>query len=187
MGLQPIPHLGLDQEHRIPYPIDCRNPAPIDMHAFRVLLSQAHTLAVDRLHLSPRLAPRETILCTYRRWFVKPTSIQRLRLLNLPLDNRKVRTFLRFRLGVHDLCTDVGKRNKLPPNARICCKCGLAVGDEHHFIFHCSALAPLRLRYSHLFSHRRLIYGIYLAREDIVAVVNFICEGFQIRSQLRMN
>lgn len=170
-----------------PYPIDCRNPAPIDMDAFRVLLSQAHTLAVDRLHLSPRLAPREPLLCTYLRWFGKPTSIQRLRLLSLPIDIRKVRTFLRFRLGVHDLCIDVGRRNKIPRDARICCMCGLAVGDEHHFIFHCSALAPLRLKYSHLFNTSSFNLRKFIWQEDIVGVVNFIYEGFQIRSQLRMN
>jgi hypothetical protein len=119
------------------------------------------------------------------RWVGKPTAIQRLRLHNLPLDIRKVRTFLRFRLGVHDLCVDVGRRNKLPRDARICCMCGVAVGDEHHLIFHCSA--PLRLRDSHLFSPSSFNLRKFIWQEDTVAVVTFIYEGFQIRSQLRMN
>jgi hypothetical protein len=47
-----------------PYPIDCRMPYPIDTDAFRALLSRVHSLKEDGLPVSPRLAPREPVLCT---------------------------------------------------------------------------------------------------------------------------
>lgn len=168
-----------------PYPIDCRKPYAIDMDAFRVLLSQTYSVVEHRVHISPRLAPREPILCTYLRWFGKPTRVQRMRVCSLPLDIRKVRTFFKFRLGVHDLPIDVGRRNKTPRDDRVCDMCGLGVGDEHHFIFHCSALAPLREKFSHLFSSSSYNLRRFIWQQDMVGVVNFIYEGFQVRSEMR--
>ena len=168
-----------------PYPIDCRTPHPIDMDTFRALLSRIHSTQEVGLHISPRLAPREPVLCTYLRWFGRPSSIQRMRLMSLSLDIRKVRTFFRFRLGVHDLPIDMGRRNKVPRDERTCDMCGLAVGDEHHFIFHCSALTSLRTRYARLFSSQSYNLRRFIWQEDIVAVVNFVYEGFQVRSQIQ--
>ena len=168
-----------------PYPIDCRTPHPIDMDTFRALLSRVHSTQEVGLHISPRLAPREPVLCTYLRWFGRPSSIQRIRLMSLSLDIRKVRTFFRFRLGVHDLPIDMGRRNKVPRDERTCDMCGLAVGDEHHFIFHCSALTSLRTRYARLFSSQSYNLRRFIWQEDIVAVVNFVYEGFQVRSQIQ--
>jgi hypothetical protein len=72
-----------------PYEVDCQRLHPVDMDTLLALVSQANTLDVPSLHVSPRLAPTDPQLFTYVRWFPR-------RLFYLSRDVSKVRLFLRF-------------------------------------------------------------------------------------------
>jgi hypothetical protein len=65
--------------------------------------------------------------------------------------------------------------------------CQEAVGDEHHFVFHCSVLAPLREKFSWLFSPGSYSLRRFIWQADLVGVVNFVYEAFQLRRQVKQS
>jgi len=167
-----------------PYQIDCQAPHPIDMPSLRDLLRRHGRQPWEGLHVSPRLCPSERAqLCTYSRWFHSPSRATLSRLLWLRMSVSKLRVFHRFRMGVHNLPIDAGRRRGIPRSHRLCdqCQAGL-VGDEHHLVFSCSALQPIRDRYPHLFRSPFRSLRQFVWQDDLQSVVNFIYDCFQFRS-----
>ena len=102
-----------------------------------------------------------------------------------PYDARRLRVFLRLRMGVHGLPIDVGRQRGVPRSERRCDMCSTgAVGDEHHFVFVCPALAPVRAHYAALFTPSSNTLRAFIWQADLLAVVRFIYACFQVRSQL---
>jgi hypothetical protein len=96
-----------------------------------------------------------------------------------------LRVFFRFRMGVHALPMDVGRRRGIPRLLRHCDMCGTGVvGDEHHFIFMCPALAPVRERFRPSFASGTRSLRLFIWQQDLRAVVRFVHECFVFRSSL---
>jgi hypothetical protein len=92
---------------------------------------------------------------------------------------RRLRIFLRFRMGCHGLPVDVGRRTGVPRTQRVCPWCPLQeVGDERHPVFTCPALEHIRLRYRHLFTSRTDTMAQFLWQDDLLSVARFIADCF---------
>ena len=170
-----------------PYPIDCNRPHPIDVDGFRTVLNQSQNQMWHGLHTSPRLGPSLGIQrCTYLRWFARLGHISKDRLLFLPVSVRRMRIFIRFRLGLHDLPIVTGRWRNIPRHERRCDMCSLPlVGDEQHFVFYCPALQSVRDSYSDLFRVSVRALRQFMWQEDTIHVVNFIVDCFAKREMLR--
>ena len=118
------------------------------------LLDRKGDMIWDDLDISPRTcASPRALFCRYQRWFARPPHVPRRKsALKLHLPNGTLRTFMRFRLGCHDLPIDKGRQQGIPRDQRICTRCSLElVGDEHHLLFTCPAVQHVRQQFMHLF------------------------------------
>lgn len=166
-----------------PFTIRCDRLDPIDWSAVRACLTRREDEVWRGLHFSPELCPSSRAQrCTYFRWFAKPPHHPRhLSAVRLPLSARLVRSFLRFRLGCHDLPIVVGRRTGVPRSERLCRHCPSgAIGDERHLVFVCPAVQHVRDKYSHLFTPRRPTMRQFMWQDDTVSVVRFVAECLDI-------
>jgi len=169
-----------------PYLIDAHHLHPVVWGAVRTLLCGRAQGPWEGLHVAPSLCPsRRAQLCTYSRWLRRPAHVPRLTLFDLIVDARRLRVFLRFRMGVHGLPIDVGRWRGVPRSHRTCDMCDTgAVGDEHHFVFVCPALAAVRTHYAPLFALRSRTLRAFVWQPDLLLVVRYIYDCFQVRARI---
>ena len=88
-------------------------------------------------------------------------------------------------MGLHDLPVATGRMRNIPRAQRVCDICEQqVVGDEHHFVYGCPTLEPVRAQYSDLFRAPRRSLRQFLWQDDLVRVVNFIIVFFQYRASV---
>jgi hypothetical protein len=125
IGYHTADHVHLDKLDRL------------DVRRVQDLLDRQADLLWEGLHPGPRACPSSRALyCRYYRWFILPQHVPKHKAAHKPsLPLKAFKTFLRFRLGCHDLPLDTGRRQGIPRNERFCTKCSLGVvGDEFHFL-----------------------------------------------------
>ena len=78
---------------------------PICLGTVLQLLDAPTAQLLGTLDICPRTCPSQNAtLCTYFRWFAKPSGVRRPKsLLQLPISSRCMSVFLRFRMGCHSL------------------------------------------------------------------------------------
>ena len=161
--------------HAVQYPFDVQAGAlpQIDIPCLQHKLSAAHDMQWQGLDDSPRLAPsRGARLCTYVRWFARPSS-SGLNISRLPVSARIVKRLLRFRTGCHGLPRDVGGWDGTARQDRVCTLCHGGIGDEQHMIFECGAFADLRLQHQGLFDNRYTMLD-FMWQPDACGVAVFV-------------
>ena len=106
-------------------------------------------------HVSPRTAPSKGAkLCTYQRWFGRPSKLRFEPYFELPMGSSKLRALVQFRLGSRTLPIEQGHlaRPAIPRHLRRCTVCNTrAVGDELHCVFGCPHFSDIRAQFPGLF------------------------------------
>ena len=102
----------------------------------------------------PRQAADRVRFATYFAWFDGGQWLRRPPYLFFDLSARATCTYMRFRLGTHNLQVNLGRWERPRPRCqRMCERCAMhVVDDERHLVFECSAFEGLRLARRHLFS-----------------------------------
>ena len=116
-------------------------------------LCKSYDAVWDNLCPYPRQALERAKLATYFAWFDSGAWLRRPRYFHFPFPARDICTYLRFRLGSHDLQVELGRyQQRRPRGERVCERCSMhVVDDEWHMMFDCSAFAHLRSGRPHLF------------------------------------
>ena len=128
---------------------------------------------------NPRTAPSSGALtCTYLNWFL-PTD-GKSRYCFMPVAGGRMKQFLRFRLGCHNLPVAVGRRTNIDRADRVCPHCAGCVGDELHMVYECSYLQPLRLQYAHLFTSDTSTMRLFFGQRDSVGCFNFVLDCLKL-------
>jgi hypothetical protein len=143
---------------------------------------------VPSLHVSPRLAPMDPQLCTYVRWFARPTKAQRSRLFYLSHDVSKVRLFSSFVLVfvASPLTWGAGSGFHV---LSVCVICVVPLWVMNTTLFftapllpRCGTVTPSSLN---KFASPSRSLRQFIWQADLRAVVSFISDAFQARADLR--
>ena len=154
---------------------------PICLGTVLQLLDAPTAQLLGTLDICPRTCPSQNAtLCTYFRWFAKPSGARRPKsLLQLPISSRCMSVFLRFRMGCHSLPIVRGRRYGVPRRLRLCSYCAShSVGDERHLVFDCVALQPIRVLYLDLFGPAIVTMQQFMWQDNLVRVAHFVFDCF---------
>ena len=154
---------------------------PICLGTVLQLLDAPTAQLLGTLDICPRTCPSQNAtLCTYFRWFAKPSGARRPKsLLQLPISSRCMSVFLRFRMGCHSLPIVRGRRSGVPRRLRLCSYCAShSVGDERHLVFDCVALQPIRVLYLDLFGPAIVTMQQFMWQDNLVRVAHFVFDCF---------
>jgi Reverse transcriptase (RNA-dependent DNA polymerase)/Endonuclease-reverse transcriptase len=87
--------------------------------------------------------------------------------LTLPAPSKRLCLMARFRLSCHHLAVETGRWQNVHIDDRKCPLCNLgSVQDEHHILFVCPALAPIRVNFPVLFHNNRFSHVQKLFQVD---------------------
>jgi hypothetical protein len=167
-----------------PYLIDAHHLHPVVRGAVSTLLRSRAQGNWEGLHVAPSWCPSHRAqLCTYFWWFGRPAHVPRLSLFGLVVGARRIRVFLRFRMGVHGSPIDVGRWRWVPRSHQTCDMCDTGVvGDEHHFVFVCPALAAVGTHYAPLFALGSRTLRAFVWQPNLLMVVRYNYDCFQVRA-----
>ena len=93
-------------------------------------------------------------LCTYHKWFGRPSNLGFEPKYELPMGISKLRALVQLRLGSHTLSIEQGRfaRLAVPRHLRRCTVCDTqAVGDELHCVLGCPHFSDIRAQLPGLF------------------------------------
>ena len=155
----------------LPAPFAPDGTVSIDKSRFRAKLAGKHHEVWQGLHASPRSAPSKGAkMCTYRLWFARIEPVFEP-YNHLPLGDRSLRCFFRFRLGAHSPPVETGRRMHMDPVACFCPLCsGMHVGHERHNLFDCPSFGDIRACHSTLFddSHEAMRLFVWHSHQKVL-------------------
>ena len=108
----------------------------------------------DGLCRLPREAPDRARLASYFAWFDSGAWLRRPSYLFFDFSATVTCTYMRFRLGTHNLQVEVGRwHNRRPRSQRLCERCAMhVIDDERHLVFECPAFEHIRAARRELFT-----------------------------------
>ena len=153
--------------------------APLDEDNVLAALCRVYDQVWDGLCRYPRQAPDRAKLATYFAWFDSGAWLRRPKYMFLDLPASATCTYLRFRLGTHDLQVELGRwQDPRPRDQRFCRRCSMrAIDDERHLVFECPAFEYLRAARRHLFTSRvALDMACFMRQRDQAGVLHYVLD-----------
>jgi hypothetical protein len=149
----------------------------LNIQRIKDLLARREDMLWEGLEMSPRLCTGERArFCRSLRWFARPPHAPHPRCVyRAHIPPRTLKTFIKFRLGCHELPVAVGRLQNVPRSARLCTRCSTGiVGDEHHLLFTCPAVEHVRRQFPQLFQNGSQSVQAFMWQRDLVNVATFV-------------